>query len=166
MTPVGTWRALDAAAVADLMTKLRECRWDWSTAELPQLAGRLGWTISVTVEGKGAFADTPWNLGDRTVRFTFKNDHVDLVRVRLTDQVMPETSQSREFMQDTFAALVQVGSDTLGEPTGRILGDNPQVRWRGEDTTIAVMNTGVAVSLTWATNDDQDHWDQIRGISP
>ncbi len=161
-----TWHALDPAAVADLLTTLRQYRWNWSTTELPQLTDRLGWTITVTAEGKGAFADTPSRPGARDVQFTFTDDHVDEITVRVTDRVLPKTRQSQEFMQDTFAAAVKAGTDVLGEPTGRILGDNPQVRWRGDHTTISLMNTGVAVSVIWATNDDQDHWDRIRGISP
>jgi Family of unknown function (DUF6301) len=162
---VDTWHALDPAAVADLLTTLRQHRWNWSTTELPQLTDRLGWTITVTLEGKGAFADTPSPLGGRDVQFTFTDDHVDEITVRVTDRVLPKTGPSQEFMQDTFAALVKAGTDALGEPTGRILGDNPQVRWCGDDTTIALMNTGVAVSVIWATNDAQNHWDRIRGIS-
>lgn len=92
---------------------------------------------------------------------SFTDDAVDLIMMRLTDVAPGDDPDAQSFLQDTFTRLVRAITTHVGEPTGRRLGGQPEVRWRRAHTTILLENVCVAINLTWATNRWQDYWDAL-----
>jgi hypothetical protein len=156
---------IDPAILQTLLVTLRDARWGWTSGEVPRLATLLDWSLVETIDGKGAVADAGWNVGDEEIELSFTGERVNDITMRVTDTALPRSAQSQEFTQDAFAAVSAAATRLLGPPTSRIKGSHPQVRWRGDDTTISVTNTGPAVTIGWATNAYQDHWDRVQGVS-
>lgn len=164
MKHVATWRVIEPATLDALLVTLRDTRWSWTADEVPDLANRLGWSLVEMIEGKGAVADASWGVNDNQVMLSFTGDQVNDVSMRVTDTALPESAQSQAFTQDAFADVTAAATRLFGPPTHRLKGDQPEVRWRGDDTTISITNTGPAVTIDWATNDYQDHWDEVLGV--
>lgn len=155
-------KAIDAEAARRLLTALRDMRWNWSSAELADVANRLGWTNFEVLEGKAAFADGPWQLGGEEVAVDLKDDNVTRVMLTVTERRGKKTEESLAFMANTWRDLVTTATNVLGEPTLRTGQQNPDVQWRGPNATIGVQNVRVAVVVNWATNEFQDQWNHLR----
>ena len=160
MTSAGSRGSIDRSTARDLLTTLSQLRWSWSVEELPQVMERLDWHVVAQIEGRGAVADAPWNVGEQAIDIGLEGHRVDTVTIGLSEVLLPETTGSRAFTQDRFVDIVAVGSHVLGPSTSRVLGEYPNVRWRGSETTITVTNLWSSVALVWATNEAQDRWDQ------
>ncbi|MFD0854757.1 DUF6301 family protein, partial [Actinomadura adrarensis] len=65
-----------------------------------------------------------------------------------------------------FAEVTAAVTDVLGEPTQRIPGDAPEVRWRGERSTVSVHRYSVIVDIALTENAYLDEQDEIvsRGL--
>ena len=82
------------------------------------------------------------------------------------EPVSPGADDAQTFLQDTFAGVVAAATRARGEPTQRRPGNNPEVRWRGEEATVGVKRVSVQVDIFLATNefiDDYD-WAESRGL--
>jgi hypothetical protein len=77
-----------------------------------------------------------------------------------------ETVEDRAFTQDAFARVVAAATQALGEPTQRVPGEYPEVRWRGAESTIAVKRVSTQVRVYLATNEwvDDFDWGVSRGL--
>jgi predicted ATPase len=75
----------------------------------------------------------------------------DEVRVTLTDFV-DQNGAGRDRIRDIFAQYTDAVTEALGEPTSRLPGNMPEVRWAGPDTTLFLRALSATVSLHLSTN--------------
>ncbi|MFI1463110.1 DUF6301 family protein [Nocardia carnea] len=76
---------------------------------------------------------------------------VDEIEVMLTD-FADQDNVGRDGVRDTFAWYAAAITEVLGEPTRRLPGDVPEVRWAGTYSTVFLRATSIRVSLNLATN--------------
>lgn len=160
---MATLRAIDGGTLRTLLTTLQNTTWNWASSDVSALAGQLGWDVLEIVEGKGAFADAAWDAGGEEIEFALNGERVNDIIMRLTDTATSTDIDAQASIQDSFTGAVATATEVLGQPDSRTAGKRPEVRWRGENATILLKNLGVTVSLVWASNTWQDHWDQLRG---
>jgi hypothetical protein len=157
-------RVLSDQEIIDLVTRLRSLDWSWRPDEVPRLVTDFGWTIMgralenfvLTTEFGMATGDVDVGLSSEVVR----------IITTVSTPVRAETAEARAFTQDAFARVVAATTRALGEPTQRIPGKTPEVRWRGAESTVAVLRLSVQVEVYLATNawvDDFD-WSVSRGL--
>jgi hypothetical protein len=158
------WRALDADALRDLVTRLRGLSWQWQASELPAVADKLGWRLTRQSPGGGASASTG-EFGGREVTVVGRDGAVQTVSVRVSDSAGQQTPEGRAFLRDAFADSVDALTHLLGTPTKRRLGDRPTVRWRDDELTVSVIGFGNSILLTIAPTAVQDHLDRAEGGS-
>lgn len=152
------WKALDAATTRRLLTAMSRLEWDWSVAAVPDLVTALGWRIVESVTGAGAVVDPGFGIDGKEVTFGFEADKVSDISVCVTETLTPQTPQSRAFIQDVFSEVAAAGVAVLGEPTRRVFSTRPEIWWRNDTHTITIGNVGVAVTITWETNEHKDRW--------
>lgn len=151
------WRVLADQEISDLVTKLRSLNWSWSPDEVERVVADLGLTILgrarrnfvLTTEFGMATDDVDVDPSNRVVRITRT----------VSTPVSAESSEGRAFTQNAFAQVVAAATRALGEPTERVPGESPEVRWRGAESTIAVKRT-VQVKVYLATNEWVDDFDR------
>jgi len=147
---------LDKDALRSLLTAVRDTSWSWTEDEVPALAERFGWTLVEVLPGMGAVADAGHGLGAKAFRLNFDQSGVWQVSMRITSRVAEKDPADQAFLEEVFAGVQEVGADVFGSPATPYPSTVPQVRWRGEQSTLAVRNLKVAVTLTWASNASQD----------
>ncbi len=157
-----TWRRIDDGTLHRLLSTLAQQAWTWTAGDVPALARQLGWHILETLDGKGAVADAGWNVGDEEIELAYTSDRVNDITMRLTDTAPTKQPAAQQFLSDTFTAVKTTATGVLGTPTTDTLGKRPQARWRGPETTLVLEHAGAAINLTWANNQFQDRWDQLR----
>lgn len=69
----------------------------------------------------------------------------------LTDFI-DQDGVGRDRIRDTFARYTGAVTEALGEPTSRLPGEIPEVRWAGPFTTLFLRALSATVSLHLATN--------------
>lgn len=159
--PLATYHALDSDAQRTLLTILRDTSWSWKESEVPALTARLGWEIAELSPTFAATVDPGHGLGDRAYRFSFRDGRVSDVTLRVTSQVPKNDPTGQLFLSDVFTAVHTVATEVLGAPTGQRIGELPQLRWRGDQTTIIVQLLSSIVTVFWRYNERQDELDRI-----
>jgi hypothetical protein len=149
-------RTLDKDALRSLLTAVRDTSWSWTEDEVPALAERFGWTLVEVLPGMGAVADPGHGLGAKACRLNFDQGKVWQVTMRITSRVAEKEPADQSFLEEVFDRVQELGADVFDRPATPYAATVPQVRWRGEQTTLAVRNLKVAVTLTWAPNASQD----------
>ena len=157
-----TWRALDAPALRDLVTRLRTLPWQWRASDVPAVAESLGWQVTYRSPEGGALASTG-EFGGREVTVVGRAGAVQTVSVRVSDSAGQRTPEGRAFLQDAFVDSVAALTELLGTPTKRRLGDQPTVRWRDDDQTVSVIGFGNSILVAIAPTAIQDHLDIADG---
>lgn len=146
----------DNDALRSLLTAVRDTSWSWTEDEVPVLAERFGWTLVEVIPGAGAVADPGYGLGPKAFRLNFDKGKVRQVSMRVSSRVAEDDAAGQAFLNEVFASVQECGAEVFGRPATPYAATVPQVRWRDEQTTLAVRNLRVAVTLTWATNVYQD----------
>jgi hypothetical protein len=157
-------RVLSDQEISDLVTRLRSLKWSWSPDEVERVVTDFGWTIMgralenfvLDTEFGMATGDVEVDLSHRVVR----------ISTTVSTPVSAETAEGRAFTQDAFARVVAAVTRALGEPTQRVPGESPEVRWRGAESTVAVQRVSVQVRVYLATNEwvDEFDWGVSRGL--
>lgn len=142
------WRTPSAGDLTYLVTRLRDLDWSWNLADVPELAAGFGWRV-VLARPNWVLLDTGLGAGSGKVHgASGKAVRID---TRLTDFV-EEDAAGAERIRTAFAELAAVLTATLGEPTGRIPGRWPQIRWAGTGTTLVLAQSPVSVVLSLVTD--------------
>ncbi|MFB8280887.1 DUF6301 family protein [Nocardia colli] len=142
------WRALTDEEIVELASRLRSLDWSWQLDDAAQLASAFGWTV-VMARGDWVMLDSGFGAG--SAKLTGRDGQAGEIKVQVTDFASddePEGSQTR----DAFAAMVAALSGAFGEPTTRIPGAVPEVRWAGAETTLVLRDPGTTVELYLMTN--------------
>ena len=147
---------LDKDALRSLLTTVRDTSWSWTEDDVPVLAERFGWTLVQVLPGMGAVADAGYGLGAKAFRLNFDQGKVWRVSMRISSRVAEDDAADQALLEEVFAGVQELGAEVFGRPATPYASSVPQVRWRGEQTTLVVRNLRVAVTMTWATNAYQD----------
>lgn len=146
--PMTRWRVMPGTEIAELGTRLQSLNWSWLVADGPRLATEFGWRV-VHSDANWVMLDTGFGLGSGEIRG--RNGKAEVIEVRVTD-FAEESATGRERIRDAFAALGESLTEALGEPTARIPGEFPQLRWAGEDHTLVLNELAVSVVLKLVDN--------------
>ncbi|MBO2465248.1 DUF6301 family protein [Actinomadura violacea] len=150
---------LDDQAIIELAAHLRDLRWPWSASHVPTVARALGWTMESDSEG-GIDFDTGLGPSSGSVEIDDK-DGVSAVYAPVTS-LIDFKMLSRAWLRDAFAHATGLLTEAFGDPTQRLPGPSPEVRWRGPDSTLGLNDTCTNVEIFSARNDyldDLDHWE-------
>ena len=158
------WRVLSDQRLIDLVTRLRLLDWSWRPDDVERLVTDFGWTIVRRVFGDFVL-DTEFGTATGDVEVN-RSDRVVRIITTVSTWVSSRTAEGRAFNQDAFARVVVVVTRALGEPTQRVPGKCPEVRWRGSENTIAVQRLPGRVWVYLATNEwvDDFDWAVSRGL--
>ncbi|MEV0433794.1 DUF6301 family protein [Nocardia sp. NPDC050413] len=147
--------------VADLGTRLRTLDWSWQLDEIPDIAERFGWRVVSTSED-WAMLDTGFGLASGKV---FADDgEVERVQVNLST-IGPDTGETRALVQQTYTTMAARLAADLGAPSAEIAEENRQSRWSGTNSTLILEELPSSLTLTLATNDWLDLFDEAGRLS-
>ncbi|GAA4059373.1 DUF6301 family protein [Actinomadura miaoliensis] len=157
-------RRLSDREVVELVTRFRDLAWSWNAADVDQLVHDFGWTVEAR-RRRGVRLDTGLGMASGDINIT-SDGQVERVSVAASEYVSNETIEGRSWLQDVFADVTAIATKTLGEPTDRRPGEYPEVRWRGQQTTIVVMRSSTLVKIFVATNEylDEHDWAVSQGL--
>jgi hypothetical protein len=147
-------RVLSDQEVADLVSGLRSLDWSWSPDEAEGIAERFGWKVE-SRRARSVRLDAGFGMRTGSIQFPDMGK-VTRITVAACTPVSADSAAGRAFVQDAFAHVVAAATEALGEPTERIPGSAPKVRWRGEVATVGVSHSSVQVDVFLATNEDID----------
>ncbi|QKG23462.1 hypothetical protein ACTIVE_5105 [Actinomadura verrucosospora] len=124
------------------------------------MARALGWTVDSASEGIIEL-DTGLGPSSGSVELDWEGT-VNTVRVLVTSFIDSDEAAERAWLRDAFVHATGLLTATLGDPTHRIPGSSPDVRWRGPDSTIGLTSTSVRLMIFSAGNDYLDE-DDLQG---
>jgi hypothetical protein len=157
---VGDWRAIDAPAATQLLTRLRALSGPWAKEDAPALLERLGFAVTSKDENGVTASLRPPLEGDEAEAL-FHEDGIDQIEVAVTEHTGPPSPASRLFLNNVFAELVELGTDLFGPPTRRLPGEYPHVEWRDEVRTLFVRRLSVTVTVTVMPTGRREYWDSL-----
>ncbi|NKY27760.1 DUF6301 family protein [Nocardia gamkensis] len=142
------WRALDDAQIVELATRLLSLDWSWRMADTPQLAAEFGWEVQ-SLGAKSAILDTGFGMASGGVQG--RDEHAEVIEVAVTSRATRDTA-GRASLRDAFARMASVLTDGLGAPSSQHPGEDPEIRWAGEKTTLQLVCLRTTVRLYLVTN--------------
>lgn len=142
------WRALTDGEIVELASRLRSLEWSWRLDDAAQLASVFGWTV-VMARGNWAMLDS--GFGSGSAKLTGRDGQVGELKVQVTDFASDDAPQGSQ-TRDAFAGMVAALSAAFGEPTDRIPGAVPEIRWAGAETTLVLRDPGTVVELYLMAN--------------
>ncbi|QKG23464.1 hypothetical protein ACTIVE_5107 [Actinomadura verrucosospora] len=151
---------MDDQAIIELAVRLRDLRWPWSASGVPTVARALGWTVDSASEGIIEL-DTGLGPSSGSVELDWEGT-VNTVRVLVTSFIDSDEAAERAWLRDAFVHATGLLTAALGDPTQRIPGSSPQVRWRGPDSTVGLSSASVSLVIFSAGNHYLDE-DDLRG---
>lgn len=151
------WRALTNTEIVELATRLRSLEWSWNVNDAPELVADFGWTLN-NVLPASVFFDT--GFGRSTGDVTSLGGRAADIRVQVTSYAERD-SAGTTCVLDTFAAYTAALICAFGEPTARIPGKYPEIRWAGAQTTLRLIALSRTVSLHLMTNEGLACHDEI-----
>ncbi|WP_433661711.1 DUF6301 family protein [Nocardia sp. CA-128927] len=141
-------RALTDAEIVELATRLRSLDWSWQLADAAVLASAFGWEVVMTGDD-WVMLDAGFGAG--SAKLTGSGDQVGEIMVQVTDFADDDAAGEAQ-TRDAFVGMVAALTGAFGEPTARIPGDVPEVRWAGAETTLVLRDPAVMVELFLMTN--------------
>lgn len=155
------WKMAPDDAIRRVLTGLRAEHWPIPPAEVEPLLERLGWR-AVSRQEAGVLGEAGLGIGpaEASVDFSgFGETDVSLLQAELTGRVLGNSPAKAAFLQDAFARVVALATEELGPPTERRHTTYPEVRWRNDEATLAVVRGGPSVLVRVQPNARQDSSD-------
>ena len=142
--------ALGDREVIDLATKLRSLVWSWWMNDLARLLVVFGWRDPI-------FESPDWvrfdaGLGPGSCDVVGRSGAAERIEVAVTT-LFTDDAIGHAGIEDAFALMSSTLTAALGEPTTRITGTSPEIRWVGAETTLVLMNLVLMVRLNVVTNE-------------
>jgi hypothetical protein len=109
---------------------------DWSEGSLETLAAAAGWRVQERIP--------------------------DSIRYVTGLPLQPGTADV-DRLRDAFVDATEHIGRLLGEPTRRVPGERPEIRWRTAGCTLVLERLTVSLMLAFVRNEYQDLWDRIDG---
>ncbi|MFC5184023.1 DUF6301 family protein [Actinomadura harenae] len=149
--------------IGELASGFRDLRWSWAARDVPELAAALGWRVHVALQST-VWLDAGFGPTSGNVKIENGADAVMINAATCSsadpDATGDEAVRERRRLRDEFARVVGLVAERLGEPSARIHGEAPEVRWEGPATTVGVRSSEVRVTLFVAVNDYLKTWDE------
>ncbi|MGQ4615505.1 DUF6301 family protein [Nocardia sp. R7R-8] len=142
------WRALSDAEIVELATQLLSLDWSWRMADIPQLAAEFGWEVQ-SLRERSAIFDVGFGMASGGVQG--RADLAEVIEVAVTARTTSDAS-GHTSLRDAFARMVSALTDELGAPSKQLPGEEPEVRWAGERTTLQLICFETMVCLYLVTN--------------
>lgn len=140
------WRTMTADEAADLAGALHALDWSWALDDAPTVAEKFGWHI---ISSRPRWIRVDTSIGPDSGAFRAKDGQVTEIDLQLTDYAhpdqIPEVSASFNGMSAAITAK-------LGEPTARVAGPPPQLRWAGPKATLVLERSAASVWMYLITN--------------
>jgi hypothetical protein len=143
------WRALTDDEIVELATRLRSLDWSWRLDDAAVPASAFGWEV-VMARGNWVMLDSGFGAG--SAKLTGRDGQAGEILVQVTDFAAADDAAGRAQTRDAFARMVAALTGALGEPTARIPGEVPEIRWAGADTTLVLRDPSAAVELFLMAN--------------
>ncbi|QBS42954.1 DUF6301 family protein [Nocardia sp. CS682] len=142
------WRALTDAEIVELATRLRSLTWPSPLDDVPQLAATFGWKV-ITARPEWVMLDAGFGLSSGKVQ---GRDGLAMeLMVRVTDFVAEDAAGKTRIL-DEFVRITTALTGAIGEPTTRIPGASPEIRWAGEQSSLVLRDLAVSVELALVAN--------------
>lgn len=154
-------RVLPADVILDLARRLAGLRWPRPAGEVGAALGELGWR-SVAASPHGVIARTTLPYGQGRAFVQLHDDRTDELAFDVSAE-FGAGGPDREALRDAFTHAARAVGQALGEPSERLPGAAPEVRWRGARSTVAVSQPGPAVRLRLVPNEYLDDLDEADG---
>ncbi|WP_306361455.1 DUF6301 family protein [Nocardia sp. CC227C] len=151
------WRALTDSEFVELATRLRSLDWSWNLDDAPPLIADFGWTINNTLSQLVKF-DT--GFGRSTGGVSSLGGRAADISVQVTTYAGRD-AEGRARVLDTFAGYTAALIGAIGEPTARLPGEYPEIRWAGAQTTLRLQALSSSVTLHLMTNEGLARHDRI-----
>lgn len=145
---------VDTEALVRLFTFIRDGDFDWTVADVPRLAAKLGWTAPEEVSANGAIANTGWLLPEDAAWFRYNDSAARSVNIPVTTRASDDPVE-RLAVIDAFAAFVATATGLLGAPARTSPGEVPRAQWRLPNGSVTIKNFGSYVRVSWASNEYQ-----------
>ncbi|WP_225725498.1 MULTISPECIES: DUF6301 family protein [unclassified Nocardia] len=142
------WRSLTGPEIVDLATRLESLAWSWQMDDVSDLAAHFGWTV---LRAKADWVMLDVGFGMASGSILGRDGRADTIELAVTDNTDGE-ARSGVLLRDTFAEMTAALRGALGEPTTLIPGEQPEVRWVGDDATLRLTCLSSAVHLSLVTN--------------
>ncbi|MGQ4619756.1 DUF6301 family protein [Nocardia sp. R7R-8] len=142
------WRALTDTEIVELATRLLSLDWSWRMADIPQLAAEFGWQVQ-SLRERSAILDVGFGMASGGVQG--RADHAEVIEVAVTARTTSDPA-GHASLRDAFARMVSALTDELGAPSKQLPGEEPEVRWAREKTTLQLVCLGTTVCLYLVTN--------------
>lgn len=164
VVPMSERRVISDQEIIGLVTKLRSLEWPLSADEVEQMVEAFEWKIMARPLSD-FILETEFGFASGKVEID-GSDRVERIRFQVCTAVDTDDPGNRAFIQDAFAGVSAAVTQVLGEPTQRIPGEDPELRWRGAESTIAVMRLPIQVDMYMAANESVDafDWAVSRGL--
>nr|WP_228537057.1 DUF6301 family protein [Nocardia sp. XZ_19_231] len=127
---------------------MRDLDWSWELSDVPELVAEFGWRAVVS-RPNWVMLDT--GLGVSSGKVHGEDGRAVRIETRLTDFV-DEDAAGTARLRTVFADTAGVLTEVLGEPTSRIPGQWPQIRWAGPAQTVVLAQSPVSLVLYLVTN--------------
>ncbi|MGY4103833.1 DUF6301 family protein [Nocardia sp. R16R-3T] len=140
------WRALSDTEIIERALRLRSLHWSWRLADVPDLAAEFDWRIE-RISPHSVRLDVGFGLASGRV------DGSDGQAKHIVQSVTDRNSDEADNVWDAFVRMTHALTGALGEPTTRIPGEDPEVRWAGPQQTLMLKAFPSVVNLKLAPNE-------------
>ncbi|WP_433201596.1 DUF6301 family protein [Nocardia sp. CA-107356] len=140
------WRTLDDTEIVELALRLRSLDWSWRLGDVPELGAEFGWRIE-RIGQHSASVDVGFGLSSGRV------DGWDGQAHHIVQSVTDSDSDKADSVWDAFVRMTRALTGALGEPTTRIPGEYPAVRWAGPEQTLMLKALPNVVKLKLVPNE-------------
>jgi hypothetical protein len=129
------WRTLTDTEIAELATRLRDVDWSWQLEDVPALAAAFGWKVLSTRQD-WVLLDDGFGLASGEIHG--RDGRAEAIELQITDPSSDDAA-GRALVRDRFVRMTGTLSIVLGEPTSRLPGESPEIRWAGPATTLVLI---------------------------
>ncbi|MDR7172887.1 hypothetical protein J2W56_006653 [Nocardia kruczakiae] len=141
-------RALSDTEIADLAAVLVDLDWSWKMADAPGIATSFGWEVRAA---RPQWVTFDVGFGMDTGKIRGRDDHAHSIQVAVTEGVIDEAN-GKAWVHDCFVRMSVAVSARIGEPTQKIPGEYPEIRWAATSTTLRLVELDSSVQLFLHTN--------------
>ncbi|OCF87562.1 hypothetical protein AW168_25800 [Nocardia brasiliensis] len=136
--------------IVDLANKLYSLQWPWRMDYLVMLLDVFRWRDPMIRSPDWVRFDA--GLGSGTCDVIGRAGNAERIEVAVTT-LFPDDAEGWAGIDDAFARMSSTLIAALGEPTARIDGRFPEIRWGGAENTLRLTNLAVMVHLDLVINE-------------
>ncbi|MBF6547666.1 DUF6301 family protein [Nocardia brasiliensis] len=143
-------RVMGDEDIIELANKLYTLRWPWRMDYLVMLLDVFRWRDPMIRSPDWVRFDA--GLGSGTCDVIGRAGDAERIEAAVTT-LFPDDAQGWAGIDDAFTRMSSTLIAAIGEPTARIAGKFPEIRWGGVENTLRLTNLVVMVHLDLVTNE-------------